>query len=119
MPSIGSPTDQDRGAPRPDVVLGDRFGTSCLPTVTEAAERTLCGLGFTVQRNEPYAGAFTTSHYGRPSQGVHALQIEVNRRLYMDEATMARSRGLSGLKRKVGRFMAALAEESRALAAPP
>ena len=119
MPSVGGPTDQDRGAPRPDVVLGDRFGTSCLPAVTEAAERILRGLGFAVQRNEPYAGAFTTARYGRPSQGVHALQIEVNRRLYMNEATMARSRGLPGLKRKIGRFMAALAAESLALAAPP
>ena len=116
MPSIGGPTDCDRGVARPDFVLGDRFGASCRSAVTEAAERILCGLGFSVKRNEPYAGAFTTAHYGRPGRGVHALQIEVNRRLYMNEATVARSSGFPKLKRKISRFITAMAEESLVLA---
>ena len=115
MPSVGGPTDRDRGTPRPDIVLGDRFGASCKPAVIETAERILCDLGFSVRRNEPYAGAFTTAHYGQPAKRVHALQIEVNRRLYMNEATVARSRDLPQLKKKMNRFIAAMAEESLAL----
>ena len=115
MPSVGGPTDRDRGTPRPDIVLGDRFGASCEPKVVETAERILRDLDFTVRRNEPYAGAFTTAHYGRPSERIHALQIEINRRLYMNEATVARSRDLPGLKKKMNHFIAAMAEESLAL----
>ena len=115
MPSVGGPTDRDRGTPRPDIVLGDRFGASCEPAVVETAERILRDLDFTVRRNEPYAGAYTTAHYGQPGKRVHALQIEVNRRLYMNEATVARSRDLPQLKRKMNRFIAAMAEESLTL----
>ena len=115
MPSVGGPTDRDRGTPRPDIVLGDRFGASCEPAVVETAERILRDLDLTVRRNEPYAGAYTTAHYGQPGKRVHALQIEVNRRLYMNEATVARSRDLPRLKRKMNRFIAAMAEESLAL----
>ena len=115
MPSVGGPTDRDRGTPRPDIVLGDRFGASCTPAVIEAAERVLRDLGFSVRRNEPYAGAFTTAHYGQPGKRVHALQIEVNRRLYMNEAAVARSRDLPGLRRKMTQFIAAMAEESLTL----
>ena len=115
MPSVGGPTDRDRGTPRPDIVLGDRFGASCKAAVVEAAESILRDLGFSIKRNEPYAGAFTTAHYGQPGRRVHALQIEVNRRLYMNEATVARSRDLPQLKRKMNRFIAAMAEESLAL----
>lgn len=115
MPSVGGPTDRDRGTPRPDIVLGDRFGASCEPAVIETAERILLDLGFSVRRNEPYAGAFTTAHYGRPGERVHALQIELNRRLYMNEATVARSRDLPWLRRRMNRFIAAMAEQSLAL----
>ena len=115
MPSVGGPTDRDRGTPRPDIVLGDRFGASCEPRVIETAERILVGLGFSVRRNEPYAGAFTTAHYGQPGKRVHAIQIEVNRRLYMNEATVARSPDLPGLQQKMNRFIRAMAEESLAL----
>ena len=115
MPSVGGPTDRDRGTPRPDIVLGDRFGASCEPRVIGTAERILIGLGFSVRRNEPYAGAFTTAHYGQPGERVHAIQIEVNRRLYMNEATVARSPGLPRLRQKMNRFIRAMAEESLAL----
>ena len=115
MPSVGGPTDRDRGTPRPDIVLGDRFGASCEPKVIETAELILRDLGFSIRRNEPYAGAYTTAHYGRPHERVHALQIEVNRRLYMNEATVARSRELPGLQKKMKRFIATMAEESLAL----
>lgn len=91
MPSVGGPTDKDSGLSRVDFVLGDCFGSSCAPVVTDAAERILRVQGWRVVRNTPYAGGFTTRHYGRPGTGVHTLQIETNRRLYMDEATHAKT----------------------------
>ncbi len=69
-----------------DFVLGDAHGTACCSRVTRMVEQTLSGLGYTVRRNDPYAGGYITRHYGRPREGVHALQIEVARGLYMDEA---------------------------------
>ena len=85
MPSVGGPLDRDHGQARVDFVLGDCFGTACAPSVTEIADRALSGFGYLVTRNDPYAGGFTTRHYGRPGEGLHALQIEINRSLYMDE----------------------------------
>jgi N-formylglutamate deformylase len=82
MPSAAGPRDE---RPRADVVLGDRYGTSCVAVVVETAEATLKGLGYTVSRNKPYAGGFITEHYGNPATGLHSLQLEVNRALYMDE----------------------------------
>lgn len=72
-----------------DFVLGDCHGVSCAPAVIETARTVLTDRGFRVARNAPYAGGYTTRHYGRPAERVHALQIEINRRLYMDEATFA------------------------------
>ena len=69
-----------------DIVLGDRLGSSCHHVITATAERTLQGLGYRVVRNAPYAGGYTTRHYGLPDEGRHVLQIEINRALYMDEA---------------------------------
>ena len=82
MPSSTGPKD-DR--PRADVVLGDRYGTSCVGVVAETVEKTLRTLGYTVSRNKPYAGGFITEHYGNPPAGLHAIQLEINRALYMDE----------------------------------
>ncbi len=90
MPSIGGPMDRDPGAKRVDFVLGDGFGTACQPWLIAAAEATLKRQGYAVARNMPYAGGFTTRHYGRPAAGTQALQIEINRSLYMDEDSYAR-----------------------------
>lgn len=70
---------------RPDIVLGDRFGTSCAGLVIDLAQECFQRLGYAVVRNKPYAGGYITETYGRPADGLHALQIEVNRGLYMDE----------------------------------
>lgn len=91
MPSVGGPADKDNGLSRLDFVLGDCFGSSCAAVVTETAERSLRNHGWRVVRNAPYAGGFTTRHYGRPATNVHALQIETNRRLYMNEATHSKT----------------------------
>jgi len=97
MPSVGGPMDQDQGHNRPDIVLGDRFGTSCDGSLTAAVEAAYTDLGYRVARNYPYAGGFTTHHYGSPATGVHALQIEVNRTVYMDESRIARGPGFNRL----------------------
>lgn len=74
-----------------DIVLGDRFGTSCDSAFAAAAESELRRRGYSVQRNKPYAGGFITEHYGAPAARVHALQIEVNRALYLDEARIEKT----------------------------
>ena len=71
---------------RPDFILGDRYGTSCSADLSEAASAILTDMGYRVAHNRPYAGGFITEHYGRPAKGLHALQLEVNRALYMDES---------------------------------
>ncbi len=82
MPSTAGSKDE---RPRADVVLGDRYGTSCVPVIAETIESTLRGQGYSISRNKPYAGGFITEHYGNPTAGLHAIQLELNRALYMDE----------------------------------
>jgi len=98
MPSVGGPSDRDRGHGRVDFVLGDCHGRACAPVVVDAAESALRGLGYNVARNTPYSGGFVTRHYGRPAEGVHSLQIEINRALYMDEASIRRSPAMAAIK---------------------
>ncbi|MGO9006881.1 MAG: N-formylglutamate amidohydrolase [Beijerinckiaceae bacterium] len=92
MPSVSSQPfpGNDPSDPRvkADFVLGDRFGTSCDLVLVEAVDRELRRQGYTVYRNKPYAGGFITEHYGDPAGGVHAMQIEVNRAIYMDERSL-------------------------------
>ena len=86
--SMPSTSLTQTAGPRPDFVLGDRFGASCDPRLTRLVKECVAGLGYDVQLNRPYAGGFITEHYGRPRQGVHALQLEINRGLYLDECTI-------------------------------
>jgi N-formylglutamate deformylase len=96
MPSATGSKDERR---RADVVLGDRYGTSCVSAVSETVETTLRELGYAVSRNKPYAGGFITEHYGNPAAGLHAIQLEVNRALYMDERRFERSGDFARLAR--------------------
>jgi N-formylglutamate amidohydrolase len=82
MPSIGVSRDEPR---RPDVVIGDRYGTSCAPLLPDTVEDIMSRLGYSVGRNKPYAGGFITEHYGNPASGLHVVQLELNRAVYMDE----------------------------------
>lgn len=95
---------------RPDIVLGDRYGTSCAQQITWAASEFLTDLGYDVEINKPYAGGFITEHYGRPENGLHSLQIEINRGLYMDEASLSKravfDRIAEDLTRFIGRLVA-------------
>ncbi|WP_395646990.1 N-formylglutamate amidohydrolase [Terricaulis sp.] len=97
-----------RGSYAPDIVLGDRYGVSCHPSVTALAEATLRRLGYRVARNAPFAGGHTTQSYGRPAERVHALQIEINRGLYCDERSLDRTMGFTRVRADMSRLAEAL-----------
>lgn len=84
----------------PDIIIGDNHGTSCSSSIVELTERVLESLGYSVGRNCPYAGGFITKNYSNIEKGVHTLQIEINRALYMNEKTVERSPKLSSLIKK-------------------
>ena len=104
MPSNAGRADRIKA----DFVLGDRYGASCDPAFMEAAEHRLRALGYAVTRNKPYAGGFITEHYGNPTAGWHALQIEINRALYLDEATLGRTAGFTKLQNDLREVMQAI-----------
>src|SRR5690348_2953804 len=111
MPSSAGAKDE---RPRADVVLGDRYGTSCVAAVAETIEATLRAQGYSVSRNKPYAGGFITEHYGNPAAGLHAIQLELNRALYMDERRYERSASFA----RVAADLEALAEDVGAIPEP-
>ncbi len=92
-----------------DMVLGDRFGAACASLVTTRVEAELEDMGYRVARNAPYAGGYTTEHYGRPARRTHALQIEINRAIYLDEATLTPTAGFEQLKGDLERLTRTLA----------
>ena len=94
MPSAAGPKDE---RPRADVVIGDRYGTSCLGIVADTIEATFRERGYSVSRNKPYAGGFITEHYGNPAAGLHSIQLEINRALYMDERRLERSNSFAAV----------------------
>ena len=97
---------------RVDIVLGDNHGESCAPEMVACAERWLRSRGLRVQRNQPYAGGFTTQRYGRPLLARHALQIEINRALYMDEARHEKLPTAGVFARLMSGFLAEMGEQA-------
>lgn len=93
---------------RPDIILGDRFGSSCSHEIVHQVRSSLLNLGYVVELNKPYAGGFITGHYGRPESGLHALQIEINRGLYMNEASLAPTRQFKTVQTDITYMMAEL-----------
>ncbi len=91
-----------------DFVLGDRYGSSCAPGLTHLADSLLLNRGYRVARNAPYAGGFVTSKYGDPVRNVHALQIEINRALYLNEEKVSRHSGFPVLRRSLQMIFADL-----------
>ena len=83
---------------RPDVVIGDRYGTSAAARLVAMATSGFSGLGYDVMRNKPYAGGFITERYGKPSIGQHAIQIEISRSLYSDEAELRPHQGFATVR---------------------
>jgi N-formylglutamate amidohydrolase len=93
---------------RPDFIIGDRYGMSASQDLSQAAAMLLKEMGFSVTRNKPYAGGFITEHYGRPARGLHAIQIEINRGLYVDERTMGKTANFHRLCGVIESFCAGL-----------
>jgi N-formylglutamate amidohydrolase len=106
--SMPSAAARAAGAGGCDMVLGDRFGSACANALTRLAEVELEARGYRVVRNTPYAGGYTTEHYGRPARRVHALQIELNRALYLDEDTLSPTPGFARLKADIAALTMAL-----------
>lgn len=98
------------GQPLPEVVLGDRFGASAGRQVIEQVEAAFRATGLRVARNTPFAGAYVTQAYGRPSRGQHVIQVEIDRALYMDEATITPRPDFARFRRMMGGVVAAIAD---------
>ena len=96
---------------RPDFIIGDRYGTSASSDLSRLALKLLEDQGFAAVRNKPYAGGFITEHYGRPARNLHALQIEVNRGLYIDESTLRKKPDFAKIARSIEQFLVNFAAE--------
>lgn len=111
MPSIGGAPFRE-GDRTIDFVLGDRYGSSCARSLTSLVEQILSKMGYNVSRNAPYAGGYVASTYGRPERGVHVLQIEVNRALYLDEQRLTRHDGFGRLRADLHALLGELSQIS-------
>jgi N-formylglutamate amidohydrolase len=98
MPSSLMP---QANGPRPDFVLGDRFGASCDTRITRFVRDALALMSYDVEANRPYAGGYITEHYGRPAAGLNALQLEINRGLYLDETRLEPAGGYGALRQNL------------------
>jgi N-formylglutamate amidohydrolase len=114
MPAVGDANADDPGRERADFVLGDRDGTTCEPAFTDLLARTLRGMGYSVAVNDPYKGVELVRMHGRPGERRHSLQIELNRRLYMEETTLAPTANYRHLERALERVVAAVSSYIRA-----
>ncbi|SDE71511.1 N-formylglutamate amidohydrolase [Limimaricola pyoseonensis] len=102
-----------RGGPRPHVVLGDRFGAAAAPEIVARIEQAFVAAGLRVARNTPFAGAYIAQSYGRPSRRQHAVQVEIDRSLYMDEARVVPHSGFEAFRDRLAAVIADLAEIGR------
>jgi N-formylglutamate amidohydrolase len=113
MPSVGRAGHADPGRARADVVPGDRDGQSCAPALSRLVDAHFRARGFRVAFNDPYKGGFITAHHGRPDAGIHAIQIEIRRDLYMDEASYTpRPEGVARMQRAFAELLDSLASFS-------
>jgi len=103
---------------RPNVVLGDRFGASANAAIVDQIEAAFVKAGFVVSRNTPFAGAYITQTYGRPSRGQHAVQVELDRSLYMSEATLTPNANFQMIRTALLGVMADIADIGRAARVP-
>ena len=121
MPHEAMDTVARSGVRRPEVVLGDRFGAAAAEHVVDRIEAAFAGAGLVVTRNTPFAGAFVTQHYGKPARGCHAVQIEIDRALYMNERLIRPNGNFAAFKRLLEGVIAEIAaigrREEKALAA--
>ena len=120
MPREALDTLRDKGGTRPEIVLGDRFGTSANGEIVEQVEAAFAAAGFVVSRNAPFAGAYVTQHYGRLGRNQHAIQIEIDRSIYMDEQLFEPHGGFDEVRERLSRVISdvvAIGRPSQQLAA--
>lgn len=98
---------------RPEIVLGDRFGASANGVIVDQIESAFANAGFRVSRNSPFAGAFITQHYGRPSLDQHAVQVEIDRSIYMDEAAIKPNAQFEDVKARLSSVVAEICDIGR------
>lgn len=98
------------GAKRPEIVLGDRFGAAAAGEVVDRVEAAFASAGFVVTRNAPFAGAYVTQAYGRPTRGQHAVQVEIDRAIYMDESLIRPSAHFADVQRTLRGVIAEIAQ---------
>ena len=109
MPNLSRPNPfhaKERTAP--DIVLGDRHGTTCSKIIVDVIENHFSGNGLKVSRNRPYAGGFITNSYANPAHNIHAIQIEISRHLYMNEATFIKTANYNALKQIIDNLIKSL-----------
>lgn len=111
--SMPSRISRGQRSAKMDVVLGDRFGAACAPWIIDQAQHILTDMGLAVVRNTPYAGGYCTDHYGQPSEHMHAIQIEINRALYLDEKTIEPNANFDNIRQMLARFAAHMVEVAR------
>ncbi|HLG87466.1 MAG TPA: N-formylglutamate amidohydrolase [Alphaproteobacteria bacterium] len=116
--SMPSSTEAEHGFPvgSLDFVLGDAGGRSCAPSIMARADGVLARRGWRGRRNDPFSGAFITRHYGHPENGVHALQLEINRALYMDERRLRATAGFEPVAHAIAELVAGLGAQGLAIA---
>lgn len=108
------------GGRAPQIVLGDLFGRSAAPALVDLIARPFVDAGLRVARNAPYAGGYTTAHHGRPEHGIHTVQIEIDRGLYMDPSRLTRHMGFPAIAALLARLVNLLIAEAPGLGlAPP
>ena len=111
MPALSNEmAEEGPGVSRPDFTLGDRNGTTCAPELTEVVRAALSARGYEVTLNDPYMGAELVRAWSAPGAGRHSLQIEINRRLYMDEDTFEKTEGFDGLRAHLTELIGVLAD---------
>jgi N-formylglutamate amidohydrolase len=118
MPASAAGLGLPGGFGKPDIVLGDRHGQSCAPAITARLEKLFEDQGLVVSRNRPYAGGFITQCHGKPRLGRHAIQIEINRALYMDEESLIPTPGFGKLAECLTRVMDSFLKELPSLLLP-
>jgi N-formylglutamate amidohydrolase len=108
MPAMGNAASEDGPVPRAEFVLGDRDGTTCEPGFTAFVAGALRDLGYDVKINQPYKGVELVRRYSDPEKGRHSLQLEVNRKLYMDERTIRKNAGFGETQANLSKLVAAI-----------
>lgn len=108
MPHEALDSFERAGKPRPDIVLGDRYGASAAAPIVDEIEEVFASEGFSVARNTPFAGAYIVQAYGRPQRNRHAVQIEIDRSLYMNEKELSKNENFTSVKRRISAILAKL-----------